>query len=317
LLEQLASLGFRCIYYIIFLWLFVILFNSLEMILLYLSIYSFSLIYLRKGSLPSPRMAHCVFVLIGEVVTNTHKTLNLRKKPEDYEPGFYPLGTAFATRSNSRQYLLTAFHTIQENVDCSRWYVTTNVGRCNDGTWDFNSTFEKVSVVDYDTIMDVALLKIDSKYHIPIESTVEICPIAKLPKQSDEASLKTYYVPVEDMTPQLEVPLCPSPSDWKRVYAISSKYLFLPGGLCKGSSGGLVIDKAGLAVAMHIESISSSKSSTDILKEYRDSSSRGKKNSHDKALSESSTSLANTHMSSQKCIILSSQELSQLISKIV
>ena len=271
-----------------------------------------SLIFLnlKIGPPNSPRLlnANCVFVLVGQVQHDGKRPS--RGKPS---PGMYPLGTAFAVRTPSLTHLLSACHTITDNSDCSRWYITKDVDRQHDGRWAFNTAIQEVTVAEMDKDNDIVVLSAP-----PFESddAVAICPADQIPDIKDECLFKTYYCAVEDIQCEPTFPpLEAAPSESKKLYALKNRdngHLWLRGGLCGGASGGVVVNQQGLAVGMHIASSSSGLTVQNVKEnDKREGKKRRGDDGEMSIHSDSIDSLANSHSSTQVVLLLSRNVLVQ------
>lgn len=257
------------------------------------------------GILNSPRLLNsdCVFVLVGVIVESYGKTTR-----SSVDPGMYPLGTAFAIKTNACVHLLTAYHTIEQNSKCTKWYVTSKVSRNANGTWNWNANeLISVKLLDFDKGNDVALLCSDKVF--PKDGLITICRQNEITKVADECLFKTYYCPLDDIISQPSFPpLAASPSENKKMYAISDSHMWLYGGLCGGSSGGVVVNRAGAAVGMHVASDSQALSVQDVK---NNDAQEGKclRRDDDSVYSESSYSCANSHSSVQVIVLLPNIDL--------
>jgi len=255
-----------------------------------------------------------VYVLVGElsVPVTTLSSSRGKKRPvssiSTTPAGKYPLGTTFVVKSTAGNLLLTAFHTFEANHECTSWFITKVVNRDEkNGNWVFDNDLLEVSRVYEHRDLDVALISVTRPgFTFDQKEMIPICPPEHLPVSSEEPQFKTYYYAIDDVSMETMTYLDFSYTEWKKMYMISRFHLYLHGGLCGGSSGGLVINRAREAVAMHIESFNNSKSVQDISNEGGRSSSKSDLNS---MISESLNSLHNTHSSTQKCVILSNEVL--------
>ena len=243
-------------------------------------------------------------MLVGEI-----ENLGLPQTRGKASPGFYPLGTAFAVRTSSLAHLLSACHTMTDNPDCTRWHITTQVDRQQNGCWAFDvNNMKEVAVGKTDPDNDIVVLTlIVSSQPFELDDTVPICPADKLTSVADECLFKTYYCAVEHIAnDESHPPLAATPSESKKLFALKNcenGHLWLHGGLCGGSSGGVVVNQQGLAVGIHIASNSSGLTVPNVKEnDVRE----GKKRRGDD-MSVHSDSLANSHSSTQ--VVLLSQNL--------
>jgi hypothetical protein len=142
-------------------------------------------------------------------------------------------------------------------------------------------------------------------------AVVEICPLDAIPMVADECLFKTYYCPIDDMTLEPTFPpIAPTPSDNKKMYALQNSengHMWLRGGLCGGSSGGVVVNQDGRAVGMHCMSSSSGLTVQNV----QDNDKRDGKRARDdmSVHSDSISSLADSHGSLQAVVLLSQNNM--------
>ena len=250
--------------------------------------------------------SNCVFVLVGEVVGAA------RRSRSKTAPGLYPLGTAFAVKTTSLCHLLSAYHVIAGNPDCSKWYITPQVNRLANGEWDFRDRAQLIEVSEsaHDD-HDVVILVVGTPF--APEHVVDICPPSEITTIADECLFKTYYCPLDDICEEPEPPpLAPSPSDSQKMFAIKNSkngMMWLRGGLCGGSSGGVVVNQGGRAVGMHIESNSSSLTVVGVVEADKKQGKRFRGEDDMSVHSDSISSIANSHGSSQVVVLLSQNAL--------
>jgi hypothetical protein len=241
-------------------------------------------------------------VLVGQI-----ENLGLPQTRGKASPGFYPLGTAFAVRTSSLTQLLSAYHTITDNRDCTRWHITTQVDRQQNGCWAFDmKNMKEVAVEKKDTDNGIVVLTASSPFEL--DDTVPICPADKLTSVADECLFKTYYCAVEHIAnDESHPPLAATPSESKKLFALKNcenGHLWLHGGLCGGSSGGVVVNQQGLAVGIHIASNSSGLTVQNVKE--NDVREGTKRRGDDMSVhSDSIDSLANSHSSAQVVVLLS------------
>jgi hypothetical protein len=246
-------------------------------------------------------------VLVGKVI-EIGRPLRSRRAP-----GFYPLGTAFAVKTPLNRHLLSTYHTISDNDDCTEWYITLQVDRCaKDGVWNFEgTTLTKVTVWVYDKANDIVVLTVPEPFSP--SAVVEICPLDAIPMVADECLFKTYYCPIEDITAEPTFhPLAPSASDNNKKNAIKNSengHMWLRGGLCGGSSGGVVVNQDGRAVGMHCISSSSGLTVQNVKENDERNGKRARRPDDMSFHSDSISSLANSHASSQVVVLLSQNNM--------
>lgn len=239
----------------------------------------------------SPRLGHLVFVLF--VVVDGIPT---------------PCGTAFSIATAGRNLLLTASQVVGPHAT-HRWYIDRSFhasGWHPDGTpWPVDVVAQ--GVVDVD---DVAVLMLSENRQFGENDMIHVCSVSDIPSVRDKMKLKTYYCPIGDVASDKYFPsLEASPSDWKPAYAIQHVdcgKMWMRNALCRGSSGGVVVDRQGRAVAMHCESMSSSKSLSTGFEEPVNANPGQAADTirvRSDAIS-SISSLGDTHRSSQHCPIL-------------
>jgi hypothetical protein len=165
---------------------------------------------------------------------------------------------------------------------------------------------QEVNVESKDEDHNIVVLRASSKFKV--EATVEICPTDKLSSVADELLFKTYYCAVDHIAKDSSLPpLAATPSESKKLFALKNEengHLWLHGGLCGGSSGGVVVNQEGLAVGMHIASNSSGLTVQNVKE---NDAREGKKRRGDELSvhSDSIDSLANSHSSTQVVLLLS------------
>jgi hypothetical protein len=223
----------------------------------------------------------------------------------------FPRGTAFGIQTASADMVLTALHVV-DDIEAS-WIITPKLFRNANGLY-YVETFKTVKIIhrgDVDSD-DIAILTIaPSKFET--EEMVKVCPADEIPElcTTNDVFL-TYYCPIDDLTMDSgSPPIAASGSDWKTTYAISKSLngkMWMRGGLCGGSSGGLVINARWQAVAMHCESTNPVRSLKDITEDRKTCLKAQKKkwstkdtaSTHSDALTE----LATLHSYSQVCPLL-------------
>lgn len=172
----------------------------------------------------------------------------------------YPQGTAFAIQSPAKNILLTAAQNILTDKtlkDCD-WFITTSLDRDADG-WVVNGPYMPVVIKGIDVSTGIAMLYLmQPNYHFPDDEVLKLCPREDIPNVPEEQEFRTLYCPVGDLAQDLSYPsLVVAASEWKKAYSIQKNNngkMWLKGGLCFGASGGVVINKNGYAVAIHLKS---------------------------------------------------------------
>ncbi len=207
-------------------------------------------------------------------------------------------------------HVLSSYHTISENSDCSKWYITENVHRLSDGKWDWSRGLNEVTIFDYDESNDVVILSTNVAFDP--SSTLEICPFTDIPTVAEECLFKTYFCPIDDIANESTYPpLCAGPTENKKMYAIENDVngrMWLRGGLCGGSSGGVVVDRKGRAVGMHVASTSSGLT-VENVKDLDRQNGKHRRDDDMSIHSDSISSLANSHTSSQVVLLLSRNDM--------
>ncbi len=218
-----------------------------------------------------------------------------------------PRGTAFSIATSGRNLLLTASHVVTPHAD-QRWFIARSFQRDAAG-WHPDGTSWPVDLVSLGAVdVDaVAVLMLAENRQFGENDMIHVCRVSDIPSVRDEIKFKTYYCPIDDVASDEDFPpLEASPSDWKPAYAIQHSdcgKMWMRNALCGGSSGGVVVDRQGRAVAIHCESMSSSKSLLTCFEEHINAN-PGKAADMVSIHSVAITSLGDTHSSSQRCPIL-------------
>jgi hypothetical protein len=172
----------------------------------------------------------------------------------------HPQGTAFAIQSPSQNTLLTAAQNIiaEKSMTDINWHITASLDRDADG-WIANSPFMHVVIKAIDMANGIAVLTLfQQNYQFPDSEVLHICPKEEVPNVIEEQEFKTYYCPISDLVQDVTYPsLSITASEWKRAYSIqkgNNGKMWLKGGLAHGASGGVVVNKQGQAVAIHLRS---------------------------------------------------------------
>ena len=218
-----------------------------------------------------------------------------------------PRGTAFSIATSGRNLLLTASHVVTPLAD-HPWYIAHSFQRDTAG-WHPDDTPWSVDLVSRGAVDvdDVAVLMLADNRQFGENDMIHVCQVSDIPCVCDENKFKTYYCPIDDVASDEDFPpLEASPSDWKPAYAIQNHdcgKMWMRNALCGGSSGGVVVDRLGRAIAIHCESMSSSKSLLTCVEEHVNAN-PGQTADMVSIHSDVLTSLGETHSSSQRCLIL-------------
>ena len=243
-----------------------------------------------------------MYVLVGEFPTPTAATRKAQATPG----GRFPLGTAFAVWTNEKTVVFSANHILTEHPSATSWWITPSVNRQSDGAWSFEqSNMIKVNVRNHYDALDLVVLVRENGF-FKDEGMIHICGSHDIPTVADEYIFKTYYCAIQDIQEDHSgPPVTAAPTECKKMYGITRGHggkVWFRGGLCSGSSGGVVVDHTGRAIGMHIASVSPSK---DVAMIQAEDKLTGKKRSDDERQSESTNSIFTDHSSSQVCLLLS------------
>jgi hypothetical protein len=187
------------------------------------------------GFVISPRLRGCVYVMYY--------------MPPNTVP--IPLGTAWAVESKSRSLLLTAYHCLNlQNVDpatLQRYlYICKSIALNDDGSVTFGAPVLSVTGVNGDSISDIAILKAGGTV---FAERITLCPLSDFPSADNEDVVKSYHVPCQSFPS--DIPMLTSvPTDYQKVLMQSKHHYFISGEHMHGSSGGVVVDRNGQAVAL-------------------------------------------------------------------
>ena len=115
----------------------------------------------------------------------------------------------------------------------------------------------EVQVMECDEANDIAVLTTSDAF--TTRDAVALCPASGISDMKDECLFKTYFCAIEDIEnestfPPLQAALL---SESKKLFAlknVENGHLWPRGGLCRGVSGGVVVNQQGLAVGMHVAS---------------------------------------------------------------
>jgi len=168
-----------------------------------------------------------------------------------------PVGTCFAVneKTDSGRYVLTACHNLRETrVVGDKYFIAEKIIREISGhITTIPSVLIEVELIDFDFTDDWAILRrTDSiRFKEIIEVQHKNCVREDL--------VKTYHCPVSFFT-QLDTSVMQAllavATSWCKVTDVDSKLILAESGLVQGSSGGVMIDKEGKAVAIYLYSIS-------------------------------------------------------------
>mmetsp|Transcript_32174 Transcript_32174/g.43942 ORF Transcript_32174/g.43942 Transcript_32174/m.43942 type:complete len:281 (-) Transcript_32174:539-1381(-) len=187
----------------------------------------------RPAAPATPRLKDFVFVLVF------------------MPPKTFPnaLGTAWVVNSSSMTLLMTALHclnppmgfeTIREHL-----YVVKSIIYNDNDSITYDTPPIAVRAICGDMVSDVAVLQADFRF----SEGIAMCPISQFPSARNEDKVKTYYVPCQSFPYDTPI-LSSSYTDYSKVLLESNHHLFLAGQHMHGSSGGVVVDVLGRAVAL-------------------------------------------------------------------
>jgi hypothetical protein len=249
-----------------------------------LFLFSFSLLILfsictaqlQQQQPDSPRLGDCVCVLLFDDK---------------------PAGTAFYVGNNK---FLTAAHNLLEDdgtVADGKFSVTLRVEWSPDFTT--MTSYNPLIVVHHahEQTDDWAVL--ESVAPVVGWTAIEICPENEIPPMNEVPQFKLYYCPAMRFQLKRIQVLEASAFSWNSPVSIERQYgaIYFPYGTSKGSSGGVIINRSGQAVAMHLESENDILTSDEVKSESAHS---GKDE-----ISISADSAANSHCSTARALILS------------
>jgi hypothetical protein len=183
--------------------------------------------------------------------------------------GDEPIGTAYAPTCESNNLVITVAHNICDaggNVVATNLRVVSKLEKQPPAP--YIETFPKgfrtgalLEVVEFDVVEDWAVLKLKStrsQFEITLETLLDS---TQLPATEDEERFKMYYAPCEYFIKYNECKVLEIlPSADVRPYGISfpHKSVDYPGGLSKGSSGGIALWKrTNRVVSIHLLSYNS------------------------------------------------------------
>lgn len=172
--------------------------------------------------------------------------------------GSLPVGTCFAVRDkdDKNMYVLTASHNLRSpSAVGDKYYLASVLTRSTTGAVSFiPSPMIEVELKEWDDVSDWAILgRTDGcHFHDCIEIRTSACV--------REDKVKTYHCPVSLFT-QKDAGACTilqaCTASWSKVNVIDGSTILAETGLVKGSSGGVMLDVDGKAVAIYVASLSS------------------------------------------------------------
>jgi len=180
-----------------------------------------------------------------------------------------PVGTAFAVQCGLMDKLITAGHNIHNRK--ATFSIAPRVEKdalghkIAYGTW---RNPKRVEVVDMgSTEEDWAVLRLPAA----TENTesIPLCPVNELNRIDPTDNFWVYYCPVETFTGVGGIPgvgVNVSAKMHPMFISIARKEIYLPVGLWKGCSGGVVVDSKGRAVAIHISSTNTMETLEEVTK---------------------------------------------------
>lgn len=180
----------------------------------------------------SPRLGPCVFVLIYPLLLEVLHCL-------------VPLGLwnhnralCFYLRS---MYWKMFFKDKQEN----NLFVVKSVSYQDDGTFCFSPDPIPVIPLTCDETTDIVVLKAQS----PFSDAISLCPLGEFPLAENEDRVKTYHCPCQLFPADLSI-ISQMSTDYNKLRMESAHHYYISGDHIHGSSGGVVVDKRGRAVAL-------------------------------------------------------------------
>ena len=229
------------------------------------------------------------------------------------------IGTAFAFKSKGRRYICTAAHCVcsSEELINSNYSIALSVATSDKSDSYTINGQRPVEYACHDLANDWAVFKLKDEDASFAE--IDCLPICRhIPDLRDEERFKLYHCPVSSLDKHGSV--SPIPIDWIKPSGLNylTGHIFFPATtLVRGSSGGVVINKLGEAIAIDLEcenSIRTVAESKDVLQKLKKEVVRNKKMKTEEwlrdTLSEVSSSIdtaAHSHGSESKCIILCTQ----------
>jgi hypothetical protein len=239
----------------------------------------------------TPRLMKSVFVLIDDNLS--------------------PAGTAFII---SRTCVISAYHCVAENAEnptrkhIEFWRIANGLERKSDGNVSVLSPQSVIplQVIKYAVRDDWVLLRRTDGFEFDEDLVIPVCPRDSVPNHDDEVWVKIYHCPIDLFRDGMVDVVRPCSCDY-RLGMISNHRAFVQTGLFGGSSGGLYALMNGKALAMHVESVNTSQSISNISKSNKTFDEK-------ECASQASDSCANTYASFASGIILStySQLMKQL-----
>ena len=194
--------------------------------------------------LPSPHKGDVVHILCDDATT--------------------PIGTCFAVKdkNNHNYHVVTAFHNMRKGEIGNKYYLAKHFTRTLNGHILVTpSVLIEVELEAWDEGLDWAILTRTD--HIPFDKCIEIRTTSCYP----EEKLKTYHYPVSFFT-QRDKLVCRvlhfCITSWYKVQYVDGPELNLEDGLSLGSSGGVMVDGDGKAVAIYVAAVSSIDVNCDI-----------------------------------------------------
>lgn len=228
-----------------------------------------------------------------------------------------PCGSAFAIQSSTQNKLLTAGHNLYDEslkaIIPGHFYISRKIEKNMLGVVISTAEKIRVEVVSFccNGNEDLAVLRLSDPVRC-LTDMIEICPQTEIPSLVEEQKFKLYHCPVEYYLSGTISSLEASAAlIWVPASSISTLggIITFDKGLCKGSSGGLVLTESGKAIAMYISSTNHSTNSTMSSEDARSNGSGLRKKSTTKvqlsALRDGLDSVENFHSSTSTCLLLS------------
>ena len=184
--------------------------------------------------------------------------------------GGKPIGTAFAVQCNDMKKLITAGHNIHDTK--GTFSIAPRVEIDHSGCTLFGGGRgypKRVEVVSMNPTEDWAVLRLSSSAQFAVENSIPLCPRSELEHILASDRFWVVYCPVEAFTAVGGIPsLEPNISGKEHPMGISltRKEIYLPMGLWKGCSGGVVVDSRSRAVAIHLASTNTAETLEEATK---------------------------------------------------
>ena len=184
--------------------------------------------------------------------------------------GGKPIGTAFAVQCNDMKKLITAGHNIHDTK--GTFSIAPRVEIDHSGCTLFGGGRgypKRVEVVSMNPTEDWAVLRLLAMSKFTEQDSIPLCPMEDLERIRQSDHFWVIHCPVETFTADGGIP-CVEANMSNRMYPIATSLarneIYLPIGLWKGCSGGVVVDSRSRAVAIHITSTSTAETLKEAAK---------------------------------------------------